>query len=114
MRRRDFITLLGGAATLAARGARAAAGAAGDRISAHCRPRLSTITPAFRQGLNEAGFIEGQNVAIEYRDADNIERLPGLVTELIRRRWRSLSGRQCSARGQGCHHNGTDRIRDRQ
>jgi putative ABC transport system substrate-binding protein len=43
------------------------------------------LTTAFRQGLNEAGFVEGQNVAIEYRYADNqLERLPGLVTELIR------------------------------
>src|SRR5262249_10404928 len=41
---------------------------------------------AFRQGLNEAGFVEGQNIAIEYRWAENqIDRLPGLVTDLLAR-----------------------------
>ena len=86
MRRREFITLLGGAATwpLVARAQRPAMPVIG--FLRHTSPAVSTpMVTGFRQGLTAAGLTEGQNVAIEYRYADNqLQRLPGLVAELIR------------------------------
>ena len=47
---------------------------------------FANIVVAFRQGLNETGFVEGQNVAVEQRWADNqLDRLPGLAVDLVRR-----------------------------
>ena len=84
--RREFVTLLGGAAAVwpfAARG-QPALPTVGFLRSATLADVPHWVT-AFRQGLKEAGFIEGQNVAIEYRSADNQpDRLPALATDLIR------------------------------
>jgi putative tryptophan/tyrosine transport system substrate-binding protein len=91
MRRRDFITLVGGAAVapvlspLAARAQQPALPVVGF-VRSTSLADSTRIVAAFRQGLNEAGFVDGQNVAIEYRFADNqLDRLPALVADLIRR-----------------------------
>jgi len=93
IRRREFITLLGGAA--------AATSASWPLVARAQQPAMPVVgfmgatslgsdgnyLDAFRQGLKESGYVEGENVRIEYRFADNqLDRLPALATELVRRK----------------------------
>jgi putative ABC transport system substrate-binding protein len=85
MKRREFITLLGGAAAM-----RPLATLAQQRLPvvgylSLATPGGSAPPPAFMQGLAETGYVVGQNVAIEYRWADDPDQMPALAAELVRR-----------------------------
>jgi putative ABC transport system substrate-binding protein len=89
MRRRDFISLIGGAAatwSLTARAQQPAMPVIGI-LSNPSRNALPAAFAAFDRGLKDAGYVEGQNVAIEYRFADGqVDRLRALATNLVNRR----------------------------
>ena len=89
MKRREFITLIGGAAVAVAwpRAAQLQPLPVVGFLSSQTRDATADYLRGFRQGLKETGYVEGENVAIEYRWADSqIDRLPALTAELIHQR----------------------------
>jgi len=87
MHRRDFITLLGGAAAawpLAARAQQGARPVIGVLISQTLGPYAERVA-ALHRGLKEGGFVEGANLAVEYRFGESHDdRLPALAADLVR------------------------------
>jgi putative tryptophan/tyrosine transport system substrate-binding protein len=89
MRRRDFLTLLGGTAAtwpLSVRAQRAAMPVVGW-LNVSSPDGYRPMVTAFRQGLQESGYVEGQNLAIEYRWAEGrTDRLPEMAADLVHRK----------------------------
>jgi ABC-type uncharacterized transport system substrate-binding protein len=95
MRRRDFVSLIGGSAvvwSLAARAQQAAVPVIGYLSTGSPQSDAVTFLPAFRKGLGEIGYVEGRNVAIEYRWGEfQYERLPTMAADLVQRQVNAIA-----------------------
>src|SRR5215211_8277743 len=113
MKRREFIAGLSGAAAawpLAAR-AQQTLPVVGLLRSTPAAP-FESIVAGLRQGLNDEGFVEGRNVAIEQRWADNQrERLPDLAADLVRRQAAVIVTHGVGGGGQDRYRSDSDRVR---
>ncbi len=117
MKRREFIALVGGAAAwpIAVRAQQSAMPVIG-LLTSRAPGDAPHCMAAFRQGLKSTGFVEGQNVSIEYRfGEDRNERLPALAADLVHRQVTVIAAQATpsGACGTGSDHDHSDCLRNR-